>query len=43
VLFASAAAPLLTVPLIYALRPAHVSPEVSVSREGAWVTVSGAF
>jgi len=43
VLLASAAAPLLTVPLIYALRPASVSPEVSVSRAGAWVTLSGAF
>lgn len=43
VIFASAAAPLLTVPLIYALRPAHVSPEVAISPNGAWVSVSGAF
>jgi len=43
VIFASGAAPLLTVPLIYLLRPARVSPEVAVARGGAWVSLSGAF
>lgn len=43
VIFASGAAPLLTVPLIYLLRPARVSPEVAVARGGAWVSLAGAF
>lgn len=43
VIFASAAAPLLTVPLVYLLRPARVSPEVAVSRGGAWLSLSGDF
>jgi hypothetical protein len=41
VIFASAALPLLTVPLIYALRPARLTPALSVSRDGAWLSLSG--
>jgi hypothetical protein len=43
VLLASGAAPLLLVPLVYALRPARVSPEIEVSRAGAWVSLRGVF
>ncbi|MCA9534496.1 MAG: PEGA domain-containing protein [Myxococcales bacterium] len=43
ILLASAGAPLLMVPLLYALRPARVSPEVEVSRSGAWVSLRGVF
>ncbi len=43
VLLGSAAAPLLVAPLVYALRKTPLTPDLSVSRQGAWLSVAGAF
>ncbi|MCA9574284.1 MAG: PEGA domain-containing protein [Polyangiales bacterium] len=43
ILLAAGAAPLMLAPLVYALRPARVTPELEVSRAGAWLSVRGTF